>query len=118
MAAHCQVANLENNHLVVITDSALWATQFRFQIAALLVKLQQHPELSHLKNISCKIRPSIKNQIPEAPETESMPRLSLQTAEMILTAAKTVHHEGLKAILQKIATTLTKHQVRMTVMNF
>jgi hypothetical protein len=103
LAAHCQVVNMENGHLVIITDSALWATQFRFQIPALLPKLQKHEPLSSLKNISCKISPSSKTQIPEAPHTAMMPRLSLQTAEMILTAAKTINHDKLKLILQKIA---------------
>src|SRR5579872_6007610 len=56
LASRCQVVNLEKNHLTVITNSAIWATQFRFQIPTLLQQLQQHPELCDLKKMTCKIR--------------------------------------------------------------
>lgn len=104
LASRCQVANLETNSLTVITDSALWATQFRFQIPTLLTKLHGHPELAHLTKIICKIRPAPnKQQPPESSEAPPMSRLSQQTADMILTAAKSIKHEKLQAIMKKIA---------------
>jgi hypothetical protein len=103
LAAHCLVTSMVNGHLVVITHSALWATQFRFQIPSLIPKLQTHAPFSALRNITCKISPSSKNQIPEAPPERAMERLSPQTSELIMTAAKTIQNEKLKAILQKIA---------------
>jgi hypothetical protein len=105
LASHCQVANMEMNKLTVITDSALWATQFRFQIPALLTKLHTHPELAILTKIICKIRPAPNKPPTGAPadETKTMPRLSAHTAQMIHQAATTIQHEKLRAILIKIA---------------
>jgi hypothetical protein len=103
LITHCQVANLDNGCLIILTDSALWATQFRFQIPDLLAKLRQHPQLYHLKHIYCKIRPAQHiRRIPEIDQAP-MPRLSLETAQMILETADTIKHDKLKTIMQKIA---------------
>ena len=105
---HCQVANLDNGCLIILTDSALWATQFRFQIPDLLAKLRQHPQLYHLKHIYCKIRPAQNvRRIPEASEPP-MSRLSLETSQMILDTASTIKHDKLKTIMQKIAKNTAK----------
>lgn len=104
LVTHCQVANLENGSLIVITDNAIWATQFRFQIPDLLPKLRQHPALYHLKNIACKIRPAQgKRQIPEAEQPRPMPRLSINTAEIILATASSIKHDKLQAVMRRIA---------------
>jgi hypothetical protein len=105
---HCQVANLDNGCLIILTDSALWATQFRFQIPDLLAKLRQHPQLYHLKHIYCKIRPApARRQIPEANQMP-MPRITVATSHMIMEAANTIQHDKLKAIMQKIAKNTAK----------
>jgi len=104
LASHCQVVNLDNHCLIVITDNAIWATQFRFQIPNLLPKLRQHPLLYQLKTINCKIRPTTgQYQIPEAHQPPVMLRISPRTAEMILAAASTIKHDKLQAVMQKIA---------------
>ncbi len=101
ISKHCQVANLDNGALIILTDSAPWATQFRFQISDLLPKLRQHPEFHHLKHIQCKIRPQVRH-IPDAPEAP-MRSLSPATAEIILAAADSIKHDRLKTIMEKIA---------------
>jgi hypothetical protein len=102
LAARCQVANLENNCLTVITDSALWATRFRFQVPMLAEKLKLHPELKQLKDIFCKIHPAPnKHQPPK--QIQAMPRLSAHSADLIRLAAKTIKDEKLQAIMKKIA---------------
>lgn len=104
LASHCEVANYDNNCLTVLTDSALWATQFRFQIPELTKKLQQHPQLYHLKHVQCKIRPSkTARPLIETKPTQPVQRLSSETADIILEAAKTIKHDKLKAVMQKIA---------------
>jgi hypothetical protein len=104
LANRCLVANFENGCLTVITESALWATQFRFQAPTLLEKLKLHPEFVILKKIICKIRPAPnKRALPVAPEVPPMPRLSQQTADRIILAAATIKDEKLQAIMQKIA---------------
>ncbi len=101
LAKHCQVANLENGSLIVLTDSAIWATQLRFQTGDLLAKLRQHPLLYHLKNISCITRPA--RVMPIQPVAIPMRLLSLHTSELIKNAANTIQHSKLKKAMNKIA---------------
>ena len=104
LAQHCQVASYELNHLLVITDLAIWATQFRFQTPDLLEKLRQHDEFRGLKNIQCKISPARHEpQIPEAYHGQAMPKLSLATASIVLDLAKTIPHKALSEVMKKIA---------------
>jgi len=104
LVPHCQVANLENNCLTVITNNAIWATQFRFQIPSLLDKLRMAPELTQLKSIVCKITPVIgQREVPEPTEFRLMPKLSLQTAGIILATAKSIQNPKLQSIMQRIA---------------
>jgi hypothetical protein len=103
LASRCLVANQENSSFTIITESALWATQFRFQIPALLTKLKEHPELAHITKIICKIRPAPNKPAVDEKNIKTMPKLSSETAEMILQAAKNIRHEKLQAIMQKIA---------------
>jgi hypothetical protein len=107
LAEHCQVANYENNSLCIITNTALWATQIRFQIPNLLTQLRQHDELRALREIRCKIRPKTR-----APQPAAMPpveRLTLETAQIILAVAKNIKHDPLKAIMEKIAENIKGH---------
>lgn len=101
LAKHCQVANLEKNALIVITHTATWATQFRFQAPDILSKLRQHPGLHGLKHITCKIVPEKK--ILSMHSEKSMARLSAETAETVLEMAETIQHDQLKSIMQRIA---------------
>ena len=43
IVAHCKVANLQNNCLIVIVDSGNWATQLRFLIGSCAMA-QQHEQ--------------------------------------------------------------------------
>lgn len=101
LVQHCEVANLENNCLTIITDTALWATQLRFQIADLLGELRKNPELCALREIRCKVRPK-KNQKPE-PQHDPVQRLSQAAAKNVLETAKHIKHDSLKLIMEKIA---------------
>jgi hypothetical protein len=101
LAPHCQVANYENNSLCVITDTALWATQLRFQIPHLLSQLRQHDELKTIKELRCKIRP--KQAPAPAKEYQACERLSLETSTILLETARNIKHPSLKMIMEKIA---------------
>jgi hypothetical protein len=101
LAAHCQVANLENNCLTIVTDNALWATQFRFQIADLLGELRKNPELCALREIRCKVRP--KNHQSAPAKATTVQRLSKATSQNVLETAKHIKHGSLKVIMEKIA---------------
>ncbi|MES2218342.1 MAG: DUF721 domain-containing protein [Pseudomonadota bacterium] len=101
LAPHCQVANFENNSLCIITNTALWATQLRFQIPNLLTQLNQHVELAGLREIRCKIRP--KQHLQQPVVSSPLERLSLETSLVLLETAKTIKHQSLKKIMEKIA---------------
>ena len=64
---HCQVANFRDNCLVIMTDSAAWATQIRYLTPELLEQLQRYPELKYVRTLRCYIDPI------------SMPSVSPQT---------------------------------------
>jgi hypothetical protein len=106
LANRCLVANFENACLTVITNSALWATQFRFQKPTLIQKLIAHSEFSQLKDIVCKIRPAPNKREVPAP-SRPMPALSTHSARLILVAAKTIKYDKLQAIMEKIAKNIT-----------
>jgi len=73
-----------------------------------LAKLRQHPQLYHLKHIYCKIRPANSHhQLPEAAQPP-MPRISLETAQIILDSTNTIKHDKLRIIMQNIAKNTTK----------
>ena len=101
LAPHCQVANYENNSLCVITATALWATQLRFQIPNLLTQLRRHDELKTIVELRCKIRP--KQPAPQPREYPAVERLSLETSLILLETAKNIKHPSLKMIMEKIA---------------
>jgi hypothetical protein len=102
LAPHCIVANYENHCLSVITHSAIWATQFRFQIPTLQTKLVEHADLTELRSITCKIIPAI-GQREDSKQSRIVPKLSLQTADIIRDTAKNIKHDKLRLIMCKIA---------------
>ena len=110
LAPHCKIANFEQNCLVVITDTALWATQFRFQTPTLLTQLRQHEILASLQEIQCKIRPPLRpDKISETTQTPSLlTRLSKQTALALIATAQTIKYNSLKKIMEKIAAAIEK----------
>jgi len=107
LANHCTVASFEKGCMIVITDNAIWATQFRFQIPSLIPKLHLHEECQPLKNIVCKIRP--KNMPPQDKPAVVVSRLSLETAAMIKEAAKTITHDRLRKTMERIALNIKGH---------
>ncbi len=104
IVSHCQVANLQNNCLIVIVDSANWATQLRFLIPDVIAKMKRHSGLENLQAICCKTRPdtqkhSARKKRPATP----MQQLSAESADYLLSVAETLEDEKLRKIMKKIA---------------
>ena len=57
LAKHCQIANFEDNILVIAVDSANWATRIRYISKDLIDKLSQVQPFHDLKAIRCIIAP-------------------------------------------------------------
>lgn len=103
LATHCRVVDLKENCLVLMTESAIWATHLRFHIPQLLTKLRQYPQLQTLTQIHCKVMPVAINQRLIKSQKKPMPPLSPQTAKIILEITKNIKSDKLKSIMQKIA---------------
>jgi hypothetical protein len=69
---HCQVANLKDDCLVIMVDSAAWATQIRYLTPDLLKQLKRSPELQHVRTLHCYIDPGPTPSAP-APIIEREP---------------------------------------------
>ena len=102
IAKHCQVAKFEDNCLFVLTDNGSWATQLRFHIPDLMVKLRKHPELAGLGGIICKTRPA-KVVEKSLKGKRVVSALSVGTAETILENAKMIKDSKLREIMERIA---------------
>jgi hypothetical protein len=62
LALHCKIANWRDQTLVLEMDSAAWATQLRFCIPELLMKLQATAELRSVKKIEYYIKPEVMSK--------------------------------------------------------
>lgn len=99
---HCKVANLQNNCLIVIVDNGSWATQLRFHIPDLIVKLRNHSPLSNLKAICCKTRPDPKLKAPMKKRRQPFKPISFQTAQSMQKSAEQIKDKKLRELMLKI----------------
>ncbi|HTM64005.1 MAG TPA: DUF721 domain-containing protein [Gammaproteobacteria bacterium] len=103
---HCQVANLTNGVLVILTTNGSAATQLRYQSADLLKKLHKTSALRHIKEIQPKVRPAQPVDVQRGPsQTKTVPPalMSEQTAQTLTAMAETIEDEELREIMLRIA---------------
>lgn len=104
IVAHCKLANFQNNCLIVIVDSGNWATQLRFHIPDLIIKLRQHPPLKNIQAICCKTRPdsdALNNR--KRNRSRPMKQLSAKAAALMLQSIETIQDENIRKVMEKIA---------------
>lgn len=53
---HCQVANLRSGCLVIMTDSAAWATRLRYTFPDLLSRLRFETRLFNVTSLQCVVQ--------------------------------------------------------------
>lgn len=101
---YCQVANLIDNHLIIVVANGSIATQIRFSVPDLLSKFKQNPLLKNIKSIHCKVQPSL-NQSYESlkPAQPIMPLISKESAAIIQEIAQEIKDERLKKSLLRLA---------------
>jgi hypothetical protein len=98
----CQVANITDKVLILMTDKASVFSQLRFMNNELLSKIKQLSLCSHVKEIQFKIRPSpISPNID--PPLRKISLLSPDTADIIRQAAESIEDPVLQTIMQRIA---------------
>ncbi|MBU0455386.1 MAG: DUF721 domain-containing protein [Pseudomonadota bacterium] len=100
MAKHCQLANYENDRLVVLIDHANWAMQFRFLIPELLKQLAKEEAFKGIKAIEYKVR--LKTVTPPEKKRQ-ISKLSSQTIQLIKSTANSMTDKNLKKALMKLA---------------
>jgi hypothetical protein len=103
---YCQVANLKDGHLMLVTANASIATQIRFQTVDLLKKFKQDPLLQKIQAIHCKVRPPLTwpatSQAFIVPLKKMKP-LSHETAEFVREIAESLEDPQLKEVMKRIA---------------
>lgn len=104
VAKHCKVANFREETLVLEIDSAAWATQIRYRIPELLMKLRQKNEFNDLKKIEYYI------QLLATPHAQSKSTrgLSASSAAVLLETAETLPETDLKQALLRLAKNIKK----------
>lgn len=99
---HCQVVNVEQGTLTLITDSASWATKLRFQTPEILKKMQTSSTFLKIKKLKVLIRPKERLITKKQPKKKTL-HLSRESAQIISDAANHLKNIRLKKALNKIA---------------
>lgn len=104
LAAHCRVANLRRDTLILQADSPAWAARLRYQIPALLKTLRgaRSPKaaLRGLEEIQIKIRPPARR--PPV-KVGRQARMSPSAARLIDAAAQCMDDAPLQSALHRLA---------------
>ena len=105
LAKHCYVAQYTEDKLIVLVDSAAWASKLRFEVPNLTRQLPQSDKVfAQLKNISIKIL----NQPNEETRsyttiTTTRPSLNEEKAQGTKTLADSVDDQALQQALTRLA---------------
>jgi len=101
LAVHCYIGNVDQECLVILVDSAAWASKLRFYSQDLLSQLQTaHQNFSQIQQIRVKIL----SQSVNAPEPEfQKPKMNKENAKGLTTLAENVDDPSLQAALARLA---------------
>jgi len=98
-SAHCQLANISEQTLIVHTDNASYASLLRFQANTLCKALSEHLTQPVTK-LEVKVRPKFSPIKTEITSTISLPK---DAADALEQTAETMEEGPLKAALQRLA---------------
>lgn len=98
VGAHCQVANIRGDELILQVDSPAWATRLRYQGKALVGQLRRRgfPEL---KTVRVRVAPPARS----SPPPYRRARLSPSSGELLRQTAAAVDDDALRAALERLA---------------
>lgn len=100
LAPHCQVANFRAGCLVIMANSAAWATRLRYTFPELLSRLRYEGRLYNLSSLHCIVRK--EHFMPSAPKQAPL-TISSENAQLFEDIAATETDPELAAVLQKLA---------------
>ncbi len=97
---HCQVANYEDQHMVLQVSSGAWATHIRF-LCPSIKEFFKEKGLRSLQQVQCKVVPHSTEQKAE-PLPKAKP-ISSNSRQVIATMAEGLNHPSLRAALLKLS---------------
>lgn len=103
LGAHYQVGGIHDGTLVLITDSAAWATKLRFSAPALIRQLQPQG----IKHIEIRQRARQTNTVKPAVARKAC--MSPDAAKQLKSLANTLEDSKLKQALERLAEHANKH---------
>jgi len=101
LAAHCQLANIEGNTLILLVASTAWATRVRYQIPQLLQNFTRCEQLSHLTDIKVRISAQATAPVEEPPKRRAS--MSKEAAFCLRHCAESISDNRLSTALQHLA---------------
>ncbi len=101
LAVHCYIGRLDESALVILVDSAAWASKLRFHAQTLLPLLQTaHQSFARTEQIKIKIL----NQSAKQPDPVfQRPSMNKENAKGLNTLADNVDDADLQAALSRLA---------------
>ncbi len=98
---HVSLANIRQQTLVLITDSAAWASRARYFSPQLLQKLHNNSHIfGDIRKIEIQVRPAAQNRAARTPLAR---HISDSAAECLSATADTIENAELKAALNRLA---------------
>lgn len=105
LAKYCQVANFQQNRLVLLVANASIATQLHYELPELTRKLRSLPALAKLESIQCKVRPSYAPPMARSFASKSRPMdaLSPEVAHAVQEMSEMISDPKLREVMLRIA---------------
>jgi len=100
-AAHCTVANLSDNMLIIHADSSAWASKLRFQTPMILSELRVACQLPALKSVRIRVRPAA-DKSPQTVMPDKRP-ISKDATRYLELAAESTSDQELRRCFLKLA---------------
>jgi hypothetical protein len=98
-SAHCQLANINNQTIIIHTDNASYASLLRFQASTLCKAISQHTP-QNVTKLEVKVKPSFQ---PIQPNNANPISLPTNAATSLNQTADNLDDGPLKTSLQKLA---------------
>jgi len=101
LAVHCYIGRLDNDTLVILVDSAAWASKLRFHSQSLLPPLQAaHQSFAQIQQIRIKI---LSQSVTAPPPEFQRPTMNQENAQGLKTLADGIEDADLQAALVRLA---------------
>jgi hypothetical protein len=96
----CSVANIRNKQLIILAESATWATLLRYEQGKILANLHQHPKYKVIESIKVKIAP-VEHSSQDVFRRPKRP--NHQSCQAINELAEIIEDEELSASINRLA---------------